>query len=75
MERVIVMRGMVGICHMLVCVERDATDDEILSVCNRENPSGTTCGWTNVVREGDEMAPGPVECSEHPNRLHMLVSC
>ena len=72
MERVRVTKPMVGICHMQVCVEKDATDEEILKVCNRENPSGTTHGWGSVIREGEG---APVVCKSHPDRLHMLAAC
>ena len=81
MEKVIVTKMLVGICHMQVCVLRDATDDEILIVCNRENPSGTTNGWTNVVRTINEDdffdSPNmlPVQCTDYPERVHLLVAC
>ena len=84
MNRVIVTRCVLGICYMQVC--KDATDEEILLVCNAENPSGTTNGWVSVVRtleqapaypEYPEIAanqlPGP--CADHPDRLHILVGC
>jgi hypothetical protein len=57
---------------MQVCCEKDATDEEILSVCNRENPSGTHNGWSSVIRTGDGML---VVCSEDTGRLHILVEC
>lgn len=71
-ERVIVTQMMVGICHMQVCCMRDATDDEILDVCNAQNPSGTSCGWASVVREGEDK---PVVCQQDEGRLHVLVAC
>lgn len=70
--RVVITKSIVGICHMQVCAEVDATDDEILAVCNRENPAGTTRGWTSVVRSG---TGGPVVCQDDADRLHLLVSC
>ena len=86
MNRVIVTSCMVGLCHMQVCACKDATDAEILSVCNAENPSGTANGWVSVVRtleqapaypESPEIAaqqlPGP--CADNPERLHFLVEC
>lgn len=79
MNRVVVTRPIVGICHMQVCAAKDATDEEILAICNRENPSGTTNGWGHVVRsaEPDSMfkTPGPVQCDDDPERLHILVAC
>lgn len=57
---------------MQVCCEKDATDEEILDVCNRENPAGTRIGWGEVIREGQG---APVVCKDDPGRLHILVSC
>jgi len=80
MGRVEVTRIMVGICHMQVCTVEDATDEEILTVCNRDNPSGTSNGWSVVHRHEDPddtvfHTPGPGPCEEHDGRLHILVSC
>lgn len=72
MDKVIVTRFAVGICHMQACVIADASDEEILEVCNKENPSGTTNGWTSIIREGDG---SPVQCASHPERLHILAVC
>ena len=79
-KRVLVTRPMVGLCHMQVCSVPDATDAEILQVCNGENPSGTSGGWGTVIRlpaGKDEFfqTPGPVPCADDPSRLHMLVGC
>ncbi len=72
-ERVIVTRTFVGVCHMQVCAVRDATDEEILEVANRDNPSGTQRGWTSVVRrEGDG---APVSCGGVAGRVHFLLEC
>jgi hypothetical protein len=66
---------------MQVCAVKDATDDEILEVCNRENPSGTSNGWSSVVREIQEDSMFrtkealPVQCEEYPDRLHFIVLC
>ena len=82
LPRVIVTRHMIGVCHMQVCVVPDATDEEILTVCNRENPSGTKNGWGVVIRTFDQLHDfwpvkliGPVTCSGHPGRQHFMVSC
>lgn len=42
MNKVVVTRPFMGICGMQVCAHKDATDEEILAVCNGENPSGTS---------------------------------
>lgn len=79
MARVVVTRPMVGICFMQVCAVKDATDGEILDVCNRENRSGTQQGWTEVCRNKKPDRfwgnTGPVRCKDDPNRLHFLVAC
>lgn len=79
-NKIEVTKCMVGICHMQVCAHKDATDDEILEVCNRENPAGTSNGWSGVHREADPedsfwKLPGAVQCADDPDRLHILVSC
>ena len=61
---------------MQVCVEKDATTEEILEVCNRENPSGTSNGWGKVIWFSEEypnMNAAP--CADYPDRLHILVEC
>lgn len=73
MERIVITKAILGICHMQVCCERDATDKEILEVCNWRNPSGTQAGWTTVIRDDSKM--GPVQCQAYPDRIHMLISC
>jgi len=75
MKKVEVTNKLLGICHMQVCAEKDASDEDILLVCNSENPSGTTNGWSVVIRASGKYGPGPVQCSDHKNRLHFLVAC
>lgn len=72
MTRVIITKGIIGICHMQVCAVANATDEEILEVCNRENPSGTQHGWAIVIRDGEG---APVPCAGNSGRQHFLVSC
>lgn len=81
MNRIETTRPMVGICHMQVCAESDATDEEILAHCNCNNPAGTMNGWSSVIRaqpegfwgEGADLTPK--ECADHPGRTHFLVAC
>ena len=77
MDRVVVVSPVVGIAHMRVCAASDATDDEILSVCNRLNPSGTSHGWSTVCRGDDNFwgKVGPVQCADDPTRTHFMVAC
>lgn len=77
MNRVTVTNPCLGITGMQVCAISDASDDEILEVANRENPSGTMNGWTDVVRKvenGNEKML-PVSCSQEPGRIHLIVTC
>ena len=74
MDRIIITKPFHGICHMQVCCEKDATDEEILSICNSENPSGTTLGWCSVLRDGNG-GQSPLVCADNPDRLHILVGC
>ena len=61
---------------MQVCAVADATDDEILAVCNQQNPAGTESGWVIVVREtAGDPAMRPVVCADDPARRHVLVMC
>ena len=78
--RVEVANRFCNIFTMQVCAVDDATDEEILAVCNRENLAGTTNGWSTVIRVADgsfgrEANKAPVPCSDHPGRTHFLVTC
>jgi hypothetical protein len=79
--RVIVSSPFVNIVTMQVCAMADASDEEILEVCNRENRSGTSNGWSEVLRvaEPESMFKDenklPVTCSDNPDRKHFLVLC
>lgn len=81
MDRVVVTKPFVNVCTMQVCAVSDATDEEILATCNRENPSGTSVGWSEVVRVADEASifkganKLPVRCGENSDRTHFLVLC
>lgn len=71
-HRVVVSSIFINIYTMQVCCVKDATDEEILKVCNEDNPSGTSLGWARVIREG-EGKPG--QCEKYPDRYHILVTC
>ena len=75
--RVLITRTFVGLCHMQVCAVKDATDEEILSRCNSDNPSGTQAGWSTVYRMDDEFygRTAPVRCEHNLERLHFMVGC
>lgn len=73
MERVLITRPFYGLAAMQVCAVADATDQEILAVCNTRNPWRAS-GWSMVVRDDKEHPNcNPVQCEEHPDRLHILV--
>ncbi len=75
MKRVIITRLVVNFCYMQVCAVADASDEEILQVCNRDNPSGTQNGWMRVIREDDPLQMAPVTCNDDSQRKHFLVVC
>lgn len=77
LPRVLVTRPMLGICHMQVCAVADATDEEILAVCNAQNMSGTSNGWSVVCRKNDKFwgRTAPIKCSQDPKRKHFMVAC
>lgn len=75
MSRVIVTKPFCGLLYMQVCACKDATDEEILVVCNRENPAGTSLGWANVIRSAEEKEKLPVQCADDSERMHFLVNC
>lgn len=78
MNKVVINKAMLGIFNMSACADKNATDEEILEVCNRENPSGTSNGWVTVVRKNHPEAPKeswPVICAADPNRLHFIIGC
>lgn len=81
LARVVVTRPFMGICAMGVCAVSDATDDEILDACNSLNPSGTSKGWVEVVREVEEgnifKVPQslPIRCADDAARTHFIVLC
>lgn len=76
MKRVEITRLVMGICHMQVCAVADATDEEILKVANKDNPSGTEYGWNEVAREDHvDKNVCPVICNHYPSRKHFIIIC
>ena len=81
-KRVLVTVPYAGLRAMQVCVVDDATDQEILAVCNRENPLRVSGGWHTVVKDaeharniGVDEAAAPVKCVECPGRIHKIAIC
>lgn len=72
MDKIVLLKAFFGIASMVVCADKDATDEEILEFCNSVNPSGTSNGLCEIDREG---ARAPVPCNDDPNRLHIIVNC
>ena len=83
-QRVMVTGLFAGIFSSHVCVVKDATDEEILRACNREDPRAAGFSWTKVIRTKKDIqdlklnvAKGfqgiPVPCVECPDRIHMVV--
>ncbi len=75
MDKIVITRPIVGICHMQVCVEKGVSDEEILDHCNRYNPSGTTGGWSEVLGADAIEIQRPAPCQDDPTREHRLVIC
>ncbi|MBK6616339.1 hypothetical protein [Ottowia sp.] len=80
MDKVVITKRWLGLGGMQVCASRDATDKEILAVCNADNPAAIEAGWSTVVRSVDE--PGgaagrhiPVACEANPGRVLLVVLC
>lgn len=67
--------GLAGIAYIRVCAPSNATDEAILDYCNKTSPSGTTNGWTTVVRAKEPEGMAPVTCASDVDRLHLLVGC
>ena len=81
-SRVLVTRRMMGLLAMQVCCVEDATDKQILDVCNQDNPCGTSNGWCNVINSKkdalklfSDAKAAPVKCDDTPGRLHKVVLC
>ena len=77
MNPITITRNMMGPCHMQVCCIPEATDEEILTLCNKQNIAGTVNGWTQVCHESTDSWPNvaPVPCEMYPGRTHYMVSC
>lgn len=77
-DRVFITKRFAGLGTMQVCTASDATDEEILSVCNQDTDKILNSQeietdhptWNHVIREG-ELAP--VQCEKHPSRKHIIV--
>ena len=78
MNKIEITKPILGIYAMQVCAIKGLTDEEILEVCNTENPAGTTAGWTKVYREEDDTHGKnllPVQCKEYEDREHLIIMC
>ena len=81
-DRVFVTLPFAGLRAMQVCVVDDATDEEILKVCNKQNPQLVARGWHTVVRSeehaeelGVDPAAKPGPCADVQGRIHKIVLC
>lgn len=81
-QRVCVTMPYAGFRAMQVCVVEDASDEEILAVCNRENRQLVTSGWHTVVKSkehakecGVDEAAAPGKCVECKGRWHKIALC
>jgi len=81
-QRVLVTLPYAGFRAMQVCVVEEATDEEILKICNRENPQLVNGGWHTVVKSkkhakecGVDENSAPGKCEDCPGRLHKIILC
>jgi hypothetical protein len=68
--------GLVVGNSLSVCAVADATDAEILAVCNEREPR--TPPWSCVYRRETPNLPSilwPTACPDQPGRMHFLVDC
>lgn len=75
MKDVVVTSPSIGLLYMQVCCKKGVSDQEILEVCNTDNPCGTSLGWANVIRNDTEKHKCPVQCVDDPDREHILINC
>ncbi|GAA4465464.1 hypothetical protein [Novipirellula rosea] len=73
LQRVRITKAILGIVHMQVCAVDDATDEEILEFCNRNNSSDDHSVWKKVIREGSEGPFSPTKCKDYEGRTHFVV--
>ena len=65
-----------GMLALIMCCEKDATDEEILEAANEQIPCGTEEGWNFVIRNDENEDKNPVPCERYPEeRVHFLVTC
>jgi hypothetical protein len=83
-QRVMLTGMYAGLFACQVCVVPDATDEEILEACNREDPRTEGFSWVRVIRTQkdidelklrtpDRSSALPGTCVECPPRIHMVV--
>lgn len=78
-KRVLVLLPYLGIASMAVCAVKDATDQEILEVANKENPLPPTAlaaiEWSKVRRDLGKSAFWPHSCMVCAGRKHFQLEC
>jgi len=75
MDKIVIIHPAIGFCFSRVCAEKNATDQEILEICNARNPSGTQGGWSQVLRDDAPVHQRPMPCDDDSERLHCMVVC
>ena len=78
MEKVIQTVAFVNIYTCQVCAEKDLTDEEVVQLLEESNPTGTSNGWSSIVREVTDVFDEscmPKPCADYPDRMHYLVTC
>ena len=65
-----------GIVACSVCVNKDASIEDIEEEANKQNPTGLSHGW--AVSKNRHFSGGetnPCQCENDPSRLHYLMEC
>ena len=79
--RIVTTIPFAGLLYMIVCAEKDITDEEILEFCNKDNLCGTTNGWCYVIRKLKDTCGSktdtqlPIQCKDYEDRIHFMVGC
>ena len=81
-QRVLVTMPYAGFRAMQLCAVADATDEELLAECNKDNPQLVTGGWHHIIRSledckkhgiNENAVPG--DCVECKGRKHFIAVC
>lgn len=65
-----------GLIHCSVCAPTEMSLEEVLTLVNAKNPTGTSYGWgLDAKGEFADGTPNPCICEHDPERRHYLLTC